>query len=1147
FSGYVTIPTPSTINVYETKSINQLEVRWENINKNTSYNLYRSSTNFAEYSTNDISEYDSVESFLTAKGFSEVASEIDTNNYLDTDVEYGENYCYVVASKYDDIISTPSTKSNTIEVSIPTPSNFVAKYNTTTKEVSINWSEIKDATSYTLYKDGAKVIDTTDLNYTDSDIDLGTTSVYSLEVNSGSVKSAKKYYEFEARTYLYASQGVFDDKIELKWDAIEGVSNYKVTYRRADSTSSSSPYVNTTDTNISITNITNNYAYEIVVSDDSNSSDKTIEAIGYSGSTDLITMDSFSNTIYDTEFDSLGNRYTVDKYGNLYKTEQNGTRTTVTSNNVGVDIAIDSENNIYTFKETTTTNDGKTKYTIYKKDANSSVFESIDTSLYDVAGISTNGTNWYVTAEVLNTSGDKWSGKQLIKNGTAQYSIDELVSSVRSIFVDGSENLYISDSSNGEVYKFNATGTSSTVIATNISCPDVMTQDDAGNIYVADDYSNYIYKIDSSLTKTKVRYQNGIGSLLIKNGSLYTSSYSTFYKVILEESDKSIDNITVSKNILGTENQINISWDRVDDIKNYQLYRSKDTNDNYELYIDDLIYSSYTDTNISTGTQYYYKVLPEFYEIEGELSDEAYGIVGTSSVSNLVATKGEDTDTITLTWSSSSSSSSIGYDIYRSTQEDGQYTLIKSNHDTVSYEDSYDLLSNQYYYYKIKSNLFGTQSEFSQIDSGYLEPVSPSNLTISGTINSINLTWDSIAGVSTYKIYRKDSTYGTYSYLADVNSTSYSDTSVNYLDTKYYKVVTEFENTESDFSQDGYDYVSGSAKVAAPQNLTASQGTNSSQIDIAWDANTNADSYTLYRATSEEGTYSAISSDTTSLTYADTSASSDTVYYYKIKSKYDGTEGDFSEAVYGYYGTVVLTETFSSGYSTPYAIAIDSKDNVYIVDIGNYTIYKVTPTGTKTEFSTGYSYPSAIAIDSSDTLYVSDISTDIIYQVTSTGEKTEFSTGYSSPYALAIDSNDNLYVADDGYDTVYKVTPSGEKTEYSTGYYTPYALAIGSDDSLYVSDVGYDIVYKVTTSGDKSEYSSGYDSAYAITIDSNDNLFVSDDYYNTVYKVTTSGDKIVFVTGYYYPYGIAVDSNDSIYLNDDSTNKVYKITEFKSE
>ncbi|MEA2050456.1 MAG: hypothetical protein U9O56_06985, partial [Campylobacterota bacterium] len=42
FSGYVTIPTPSTINVYETKSINQLEVRWENINKNTSYNLYRS-------------------------------------------------------------------------------------------------------------------------------------------------------------------------------------------------------------------------------------------------------------------------------------------------------------------------------------------------------------------------------------------------------------------------------------------------------------------------------------------------------------------------------------------------------------------------------------------------------------------------------------------------------------------------------------------------------------------------------------------------------------------------------------------------------------------------------------------------------------------------------------------------------------------------------------------------------------------------------------------------------------------------------------------------------------------------------------------------------------------------------------------------
>ena len=251
--------------------------------------------------------------------------------------------------------------------------------------------------------------------------------------------------------------------------------------------------------------------------------------------------------------------------------------------------------------------------------------------------------------------------------------------------------------------------------------------------------------------------------------------------------------------------------------------------------------------------------------------------------------------------------------------------------------------------------------------------------------------------------------------------------------------------------------------------------------------------------------------------------------------------------------------------SSPLAVAVDSKGNLYISDYGNNLIRKVyasngtiqTIAGTSTPGYSGDGGPAtsaqfrlahSLAFDAAGNLYIADAPNARIRMINPAGIISTFAGngtfGYAGdngpaaeaalyyPVGVTVDSAGNVYIADDGNWTVRKVsaatgnittvagvgypgledfpgTGGGPATQALLGL--PYAVAVDESGNLFIADIGTSSILKVGTNGMIQTLVPNVSTA-SLATDPAGNLYYAD-YRNSVINRVLPGGTVVTLGG----------------------------------
>ncbi|HXH30570.1 MAG TPA: SMP-30/gluconolactonase/LRE family protein [Bacteriovoracaceae bacterium] len=317
----------------------------------------------------------------------------------------------------------------------------------------------------------------------------------------------------------------------------------------------------------------------------------------------------------------------------------------------------------------------------------------------------------------------------------------------------------------------------------------------------------------------------------------------------------------------------------------------------------------------------------------------------------------------------------------------------------------------------------------------------------------------------------------------------------------------------------------------------------------------------------------------------------------------------------------VIGSTDASGaaarFNNPSGVAVDVSGNVYVADYFNHTIRKITSTGVVTTLAgaagvigstdaTGaaarFNNPFGVAVDGSGNVYVADLNNHTIRKITSTGVVTTLAgaagvagstdaTGaaarFFNPSGVAVDGAGNMYVADQKNHTIRKITAaevvttlsgaarasgSTDATGAAARLNAPSGVAVDGAGNVYVADQSNHTIRKITAAGvvttlagaagvagstDATGVAARFNNPTGVAVDGSGDVYVTDFGNHTIRKITAAGvvttlagtagvsgstDATGAAARFTNPNDVAVDGSGNVFVADMNNRIIRKIT-----
>jgi len=320
---------------------------------------------------------------------------------------------------------------------------------------------------------------------------------------------------------------------------------------------------------------------------------------------------------------------------------------------------------------------------------------------------------------------------------------------------------------------------------------------------------------------------------------------------------------TTTIGISYTDNdQIQLSWEKIDDVTGYEIFRKDDQKSEYKKIktIEDNTVLSYTDSEVQEGKTYIYKVRGYFQDGErtvfGDYSTDVEGMIldEVPVISKVISTS----SSIELDWTKSQDSTC--YAVYRKTEKGDFEKIADIDKEQTHYTDK-DVQANKRYIYKI-ANITTAKTYYSQEEKSSVENIAaPTLLSISyyskNNKNNVKITWES-ENDAVYSIMKKDKN-GKYQVIGEQTATSetcsFYDKSVKENSDYSYTVrqikkLSKVSYICGNYDKEGLTTLSKKAKVTVDAtNLRAA---------ISWDKIDNIDGYIILRKNKLDGNYKKI-------------------------------------------------------------------------------------------------------------------------------------------------------------------------------------------------------------------------------------------------------------------------------------------------